>query len=284
MTLSIQHLTKTYRDKAALNDVTLTIEPHTIYGLLGRNGAGKSTLLNMINNRSLPTKGKIELNQQNVIDNEKALRHLYLMSEDNLYPSTMKIKDMFKISEAFYGSFDWELAEKMRTDFDLPIKKQVRKLSTGYRSIAKLIVALCVPCDYIFLDEPVLGLDANHRELFYSFLLESYEVRPRTFVISTHLIEEISHLLEEVIIVDRGRIKQQASIDAILTSAKIISGPKEDLLPLMDTLPVIGKEELGNLLTLYTQGTLADNLPDTITVKPLPLQQYFIQLTQKGRR
>ena len=284
MTLSIQHLTKTYRDKAALNDVTLTIEPHTIYGLLGRNGAGKSTLLNMINNRSLPTKGKIELNQQNVIDNEKALSHLYLMSEDNLYPSTMKIKDMFKISEAFYGSFDWELAEKMRTDFDLPIKKQVRKLSTGYRSIAKLIVALCVPCDYIFLDEPVLGLDANHRELFYSFLLESYEVRPRTFVISTHLIEEISHLLEEVIIVDRGRIKQQASIDAILTSAKIISGPKEDLLPFIGTLPVIGKEELGNLLTLYTQGTLADNLPDTITVKPLPLQQYFIQLTQKGRR
>lgn len=284
MTLNIQHLTKTYRDKAALKDITLTIEPNTIYGLLGRNGAGKSTLLNIINNRSLPTEGMIELNQHSVIDNEKALRHLYLMSEDNLYPSTMKIKEMFKISEAFYGSFDWELAEKMRADFDLPIKKQVRKLSTGYRSIAKLIVALCVPCDYIFLDEPVLGLDANHREMFYSFLLESYEERPRTFVISTHLIEEISNLLEEVIIVDRGRITQQASVEAILTSAKIISGPKEELLPFMDDLPVIGKEELGNLLTLYTQGTFTTNLPDTVTVKPLPLQQYFIQLTQKGRR
>ncbi|MGC3362727.1 ABC transporter ATP-binding protein, partial [Enterococcus faecalis] len=77
-------------------------------------------------------------------------------------------KDIFKTSEGFYGSFDWTLAEQMLSDFDLDGKKTFKKLSTGYRSIAKLIVALSVPWEYIFLDEPVLGLDANHRELFYT--------------------------------------------------------------------------------------------------------------------
>lgn len=117
MSLEIKNITKDYKDKKALDTINITFEPNKIYGLLGRNGAGKSTLLNIINNRSVPTSGQVILDDDNVFDNETSLNNIYLMSEDNLFPSSMKVKDIFKISEQFYGSFDWELAEKMVTEF-----------------------------------------------------------------------------------------------------------------------------------------------------------------------
>ncbi len=118
----------------------------------------------------------------------------------------------------------WSLAEQMLSDFDLDGKKTFKKLSTGYRSIARLIVALSVPCEYIFLDEPLLGLDANHWELFYTYCIK-YQERPRTFVISTHLIEEIANLLEDIIIIDQGIVRAE-SIETILKNGRIVSGPK----------------------------------------------------------
>ena len=78
----------------------------------------------------------------------------------------------------------------------------------------------------IFLDEPVLGLDANHRELFYTYLIETYQERPRTFVISTHLIEEIANLLEDIIIIDQGKLIRAESIETILKNGRIVSGRK----------------------------------------------------------
>ncbi|WP_152994140.1 ATP-binding cassette domain-containing protein, partial [Lactococcus lactis] len=167
MSLNIENLYKTYGKKNVLNDISVNFQAEKIYGLLGNNGAGKSTLLNIINNRIFDTKGKITLDGRLVTENEKSLNNIHLMSEDDLYPSKLKIKSLFHLMEGFYGDFDWKLANEMLSEFELEPTKRMSKLSTGYRSIAKLIIALCVPCEYIFLDEPVLGLDANHRELFY---------------------------------------------------------------------------------------------------------------------
>ena len=89
-----------YHQKA-LDNISITFEKETIYGLLGRNGAGKSTLLNIINNRSFATSGSVQLAGETVTDNETALNHIYLMSEDNLFPPQLKIKDIFKTTEGF---------------------------------------------------------------------------------------------------------------------------------------------------------------------------------------
>ena len=128
MTLEIKNITKKYKEKQALTEINLTLKPNTIYGLLGRNGAGKSTLLNIINNRSIPSSGSVMLDGVSILDNEALLNKVYLMSEDNLFPSNMKIKDMYKISEAFYGSFDWKLATQMTEAFELNTKLTFKKL------------------------------------------------------------------------------------------------------------------------------------------------------------
>lgn len=281
MTLEIKHVSKIYKEKQALSDITITFQRNKIYGLLGRNGAGKSTLLNIINNRSIPSSGTVTLGGEEVLDNELALNHIYLMSEDNLFPSTMKIKDMFLISEGFYGTFDWELAYQMAEEFELNLKLTLKKLSTGYRSIAKLIVALCVPCEFIFLDEPVLGLDATHRELFSSFLIQTYEDRPRSFIISTHLIEEITTLLEDIIIIDKGQVRVASDVESILHNHFSLSGPKEMVIEFSKKFEFIGCDEVGDYVTHYVSGDFPSDIPNAISVKPLSLQNYFIQLTKR---
>lgn len=281
MKLEVQSVSKTYKDKEALSNVSIIFKEQTIYGLLGRNGAGKSTLLNIINNRSFPSSGDILLDNTRVTDNEELLNHVYLMSEDNLFPSSMKVKEMFKISEEFYGSFDWDLANRLTDLFELNQKTTFKKLSTGYRSIAKLITALCVPCDYIFLDEPVLGLDAGHRELFYESLIETFENRPRTFIISTHLIEEITNLLESVIILDQGEVTLQKDVETILQENYTISGPRDIISDFTKNLNIIGKEELGDFVSVHVSGISPETLPTGVRLAPLSLQNYFVQLTKR---
>lgn len=283
MSLAVAEVEKHYHEKEVLKGINLTFDQGKIYGLLGRNGAGKSTLLNIINNRSFASKGQIVLDGKIVTEQEAQLTQLYLMSEDNLFPPQLKIKQLFKLTEGFYGEFDWELANKMAQDFELDLKQKFRKLSTGYRSIAKLIMALCVPCDYIFLDEPVLGLDANHRELFYEYLIETYETRVRTFIISTHLIEEITNVLEEVVILDHGKVIRTDSVEELLSEGKVVTGPREEVLKFIEGANIIGEENLGRSMTAFVNIALPNGLPENIDVAPLSLQDYFVHLTNRKR-
>ncbi|WP_416451431.1 ATP-binding cassette domain-containing protein [Lactococcus lactis] len=283
MSLKIKEVSKIYGKNIILDNVSINIEPQKIYGLLGNNGAGKSTLLNIINNRIFSTTGKVELSGESIFDNEKSLNKIYLMSEDDLYPSKLKINSLFKLTEKFYGEFDWDLAHQMLEEFELNPSKHLNKLSTGYRSITKLIVALCVPCDYIFLDEPVLGLDANHREMFYNFLLDTYQERLRTFVISTHLIEEIYNLLERVIILDKGKIIDDNELEQLLYEAYVLSGPANEIEDLLKDVQVLDKEVLGGATTVYIKGHITRKSLGNIKVTPMNLQDYFKKVTSRKK-
>lgn len=281
MSLDVNQLFKTYGKKVVLNNVSISFDEQKIYGLLGNNGAGKSTLLNIINNRIFTTTGEVRLSGDKLSENEKLLNKVHLMSEDNLFPSKLKIEALFKLIEKFYGSFDWSLSNEMIKEFELDESKALNKLSTGYRSITKLIVALCVPSDYIFLDEPVLGLDTNHRELFYNFLIDTYQERPRTFVISTHLIDEISNLLEKVIILDKGKVINDEEVEALLKNTHVLSGPTKEVEALLGTCTVLKKEKLGGSTTAYTKGKLVQANLDKVNIKPMSLQEYFMKITSR---
>ncbi len=98
----------------------------------------------------------------------------------------------------------------------LILTKRFKALSKGYQSIFKLIIALSLNVPYVIFDEPVLGLDANHRELFYSLLLKEFENNERTLIIATHLIEEVSNIIEEVVLIDKGKILVQETVEELL--------------------------------------------------------------------
>lgn len=278
--IEIKNITKNFGPVCALDHVSMTFEGNKIYGLLGRNGAGKSTLLNVITNRIYPADGTIKINGQPNLDNDTALGQIYLMSEKTYYPETMKIQDAFKWSKNFYPAFDMDYALELSKKFKLNIKKKVKTLSTGYGSIFKLIIALSVNTPFVFFDEPVLGLDANHRELFYQLLLQKYIEHPFTAIISTHLIEEVSNIVEDVIIIKEGKIIANTSREELLSQGYTVSGRAEAVNAYIQGKNVIGSDRLGGLLTAYIlDKPNTASLPDDLEITGLDLQKLFIQMT-----
>lgn len=276
--IELKNLTKYYKDTKALDDVSLTIEYGKIYGLLGRNGAGKSTMVNLISNRIFPTSGEIYVDGEMSIENDTALRKIFTMSEHNLLPVDKKFKDAVKLVKMFYPELDEDYAFALADKFELDVKKKLMGLSTGYSSIAKLIIALASGADYIFFDEPVLGLDANHRDLFYKELIERYAQTGSTYIISTHLIDECASLIEKAIIIDKGKLIVSEDTERIMSDSYTVTGAAELVDKYTAGKTVIGSDTVGGIKSAYVRGK-AENVPQGLEISKASLQSLFIQMT-----
>lgn len=278
--LQVKNIIKNYGDVRALNNVSIEFQPDRIYGLLGRNGAGKSTLLNIITGRVFADQGDVLLDGKKVTENDEALRNIFMMSEKNYYPEAMKVNEAFRWTKEFYPNFDSNRAMDLANQFGLGVRKKIKSLSTGYCSIFKLIIALCVNVPYVFLDEPVLGLDANHRELFYRVLLEGYSENPSAYVISTHIIEEVSGIIEDVIIIRDGEIIAMESREELLSKYYSITGSISAVDSFVTGEKVLGADVLGGLKTAYVEGTPdKKSVPAGLEIAKVDLQRLFIKLT-----
>lgn len=280
--IEIKNVTKQYKDVMALNDVSFQFEFGKIYGLLGRNGAGKSTLLNIISNRIFANNGHVFIDELSAFENMQVQEKLYCMSEADLYPN-LKVKDILLWTSRFYNTFDLNKAYKMAKEFGLDTNKKMNALSTGYKSISKLIIALSLDVPYVIFDEPVLGLDANHRELFYKLLLQSYEEKEKTIIIATHLIEEVANLIEDVIIIDKGKVLLDDSVENVMAKGYSIAGSVVDVDTYCEGEKVIGIDELGGMKIAYIMGEMnEEKLHDKLHPSAMNLQKLFVKLTESN--
>lgn len=281
--LEVRGVSKAFGETQALNDVSINLSQGKIYGLLGRNGAGKTTLLNIITNKLFADQGEVLLDGEIVTENDKALGQIYMMTEKNYYPESMRVSQAFKWSKIFYPAFNMEYANLLAAKFGLNTKKKIKDLSTGYGSIFKIIVGLSSEVQYLFLDEPILGLDANHRDMFYKLLIENYSESPRTIMLSTHLIEEASHVIEDIIIIDKGKVIINESCDELLSKGHAVSGIASEIDNYIEGMKVIGAESLGGLKTAYVWGEIdSHRITDRMQASRLDLQRLFIHLTNEG--
>lgn len=272
------NVSKRFGAARALRQVSLELEPGKIYGLLGRNGAGKSTLMNILTNRIFADEGNVTVDGDRAEENESAQRKLYLMSEKTLLPANMCVEEVMRWTARFYPDFDMTYAAELSRLFGLDTGKNVRSLSTGYASIVKCILALAVHTPYVLLDEPVLGLDANHRDLFYRVLMERYAREPFCCVISSHLIDEISTIAEKIIIIHRGEVLCAADREALLAENCLISGPAAAVDACTAGLHIWSREDLGGLCCVCVRGC-PEELPESVTAEPVDLQNLFIRMT-----
>ena len=259
--IQIKNITKRYKDVTALDDVSFSFEFGKIYGFLGRNGAGKTTLINIIANRIFADRGEILIDGIPAKENMGVHEKIFCMSEADLYDRDLKVKD----------------------HFNLDTNKRFKALSKGYQSIFKLIVALSLNVPYVIFDEPVLGLDANHRELFYSLLLKEFENNERTLIIATHLIEEVSNIIEEVVLIDKGKILVQETVEELLEKGYSVSGAAQEVDRYCAGRNVIGYDELGGLKVAYILGEKTV-LPQesNLQITAMNLQKLFVKMTEKG--
>lgn len=280
MAIEFQHITKTFGDTRALEDVSLTLEKGKIYGLLGNNGAGKSTLLNILTGRLCPDSGTVTVDGAPA-GSDAALSRLFLVGEKNLYPDDMKVKRALDTAALFYPDFDRAYAEELARQFELPLNKKINGLSTGYGSIFRIVLGLSVNTPYVLFDEPVLGLDAQHRDLFYKLLVQKYAESPCTMVISTHLIAEVADLIEHTIIIRKGRILQDAPTEALTAACWAVSGPAGLVDGWAAGRNVLTTTALGGLKTVCVRGAVEEELPAGLERRRVGLQEYFISLMEE---
>lgn len=278
------NLTKTYGNKNAVNNIDLTIEKGKIYGLIGRNGAGKSTLLSMMASHCLPTSGTVTCDGEPVWENKNALdkicfaRELQLNNQGGI--GTLKVKDYLQAASLFFPNWDKEYEKKLIAKFELDVKKRLNKLSKGMQSMVTIIVGLASKAEYTFMDEPVAGIDVVARDYFYKLLLDEYMESGRTFIISTHIIDEATNVFEEVIMLKDGEVLLKENTQELLDRACVVSGLEEKVNEVTDGLTTYHQEKIGRSKSVTVLLKEGENLPVSteINVAPINLQNLFVAM------
>ena len=282
--LVCENLTKQYGSKTVLDHVNLTLESGKIYGLIGRNGAGKTTLLSLMSNQNPISDGTATIDGQRIWENPKALSRICFSRELNLSAesalSSYTLKAYLRAAETYLPHWDKEMAARLLELFGLEKKKKLGKLSKGMLSMVTILVAMASKAEFTFLDEPVAGLDVVAREQFYQLLLEEYTETGRPFVLSTHIIEEAADVMEEVIILDRGKILLKENTQELVDRARYVTGLADQVDGATAGLPCHHVENIGRskaVTVLLPEGEDLNPGYD-VTVQPVNLQKLFVAL------
>lgn len=285
--VELKGLTKQYGDMTALQNVSLTIEENKIYGLLGRNGAGKTTIMHLITAQLFPTEGTISVFSESPYENNRVLSRICFIKEGQKYPDKYKVSDALEVASLLHPQWDAALAAELVELFRLPLKRKIKMLSRGMLSSVGIVIGLASRAPLTIFDEPYLGLDAVARSLFYDKLLEDYGEHPRTIILSTHLIDEVSQLLEHVIVIDNGQILLDEEADGLRGRACSVAGQLGAVDAFTKGKTVLGRETLGGLATATILGTL--NAKESayarelgLELAPVSLQQLTVYLTKQN--
>jgi ABC-2 type transport system ATP-binding protein len=282
--VELNRLMKSYGDVKAVNNVSFSLDEEKIYGLLGRNGAGKTTIMHMITAQLFATSGELKVFGESPYENNRVLSQICFIKESQKYPDVYRIIDVLNVSASFFPNWDHDYALSLAEEFRLPLKRRMKKLSRGMLSSVGIIVGLASRAPLTIFDEPYLGLDAVARSLFYDRLIEDYSLHPRTVILSTHLIDEVSSILEHVIVIDNGTLIIDEEAEALRGRAFTVAGPKAAVESFTAGKEVIHREPFGSLLTATVMGNWdaverkkAEALG--LELAPVSLQQLIIYLT-----
>ena len=284
--ISVTGLTRRYPGQVALDDVHLTIGNETITGLLGRNGAGKTTLLRILAGQEFPSSGSVRVFGSSPAENENVLRRLVLVREDQAYPDVtypdFKVSHALRAASFCYPNWDAGLASSLLEDFGVRAGQAIKRLSRGQRSALGITIGLAARAEVTLFDEPCAGLDAVARQIFYDRLLAEYSDRPRTVVLSTHLIDEAAALFENVVVIDRGRVVLDTAADGLRGMVTTVSGPVLAVDSFTAGRPVWERRGLSSQASVVMVGRISPEDRERarslgLDLTPLSLQQVVVR-------
>lgn len=286
-TLSFESLTHRYGATTALDDVTLTLSTPGIHGLLGRNGSGKTTLMSLAAGLRKPTSGSIRLDGQSVFENYAATSEICIIREsgDTTSDWTESIADGLALARDMRPYWDEGYAKRLLARFDLDKKRKVSELSRGQRAKFACLLGLAARAPLTMFDESYLGMDAPTRYDFYDALLEDFMAHPRLILISSHHIEEIAKLFEEVVIIEDGRLMLHESAEALRGRGLTVTGPAPIVDEIVDGARVLSEKSLGPTKSVALYDTAPDFAAKArargLETALLPIQDIFVHLTAK---
>jgi ABC-2 type transport system ATP-binding protein len=260
---------------AALRDFSLTLTEGGIYCLLGRNGAGKTTLLKSLAGHIGVSSGVVAVNGREV--NTLNMSEDVYFVENNAPQFNMKLTDLFKAAAEINPLFEAEFALDIARRFNLDLGKRYKQLSFGMKAMANTLIALSSGKEIIVLDEPVLGFDPVMRKVFYELLQQSCTEKPKTVIISTHIIDEIEKVADHLIIIDHGTLTLFCGMDEIDEKAYNITGPAELVHSAAEGLRVLSETKAGGFISLAVYDRRIEE-GKNYSLSALGLQDFFIAL------
>lgn len=222
--IKVEGLTRKFGKKIALKNVDLTVSRGRVFGLVGENGAGKTTLIKHIMGLLKAQQGSVRVfGIDPVKDPVGALSRIGYLSEDRDIPHWMRIDELMNYTRAFYPDWDVSYAEELRQIFRLDVSSKIKELSRGQKAQAALLTALAYRPPLLLLDEPSSGLDPVVRRDILTAIIRTVADEGRTVLFSSHLLDEVERVADDVVMIHEGRIILSDSLENIKANHHLIT-------------------------------------------------------------
>jgi ABC-2 type transport system ATP-binding protein len=213
--VSARGLRKAYKDKLALDGTSFEIPTGRIVGLIGPNGAGKTTALKAILGL-IPFEGELKvLGRDPRTQRDELMNDVCFIADVAVLPRWIKVREAIEFVAGVHPRFDRARCERFLAHTQLKPESRVRELSKGMIVQLHLALVMAIDSRLLVLDEPTLGLDILYRKQFYQRLLEDYFDEDKTILITTHQVEEVEHILTDVMFIRDGKVVLEAPMDAV---------------------------------------------------------------------
>lgn len=222
--ICVSELSRHFGPKAALSNVSVTVERGAVYGLVGANGAGKTTLIRHVLGLLRAQAGSVRVFERDPVAEPVAvLSRIGYLSEENDLPGWMTVDELMRYSRAFYATWDDAYARELRSLFALDGRTKIKHLSKGQKARAGLVIALAFRPDLLLLDEPSSGLDPIVRRDILAAVIRTTAHEGRTVLFSSHLLDEVEEVADTVTMIERGRIALSGPLEAIRRSHRALT-------------------------------------------------------------
>jgi len=245
--IEVRNLTKKYGSLKALDKVDMNIPEGRIIGLLGKNGAGKSTLMRCILG-FLKFDGEIDIMGERVDHHKESIHNLIAFIPDvSSLDDRLTVQQTIDYVASLNESWNAVTAGRLLSRSDLPLNQKVGNLSKGMKTKLYLLITLSINVKILLLDEPTLGLDIVFRKEFFNTIIGEYFDETKTIIISTHQVEEVEQILQDIIFIDEGKIILQEDIAELKNQYSLISVPTDRKEELEKLNPILITHTLGKV-------------------------------------
>lgn len=283
--IEFHNVKKSFKFNTVLNDLNFTIEKDVLTGIIGRNGVGKSTLMKMIAGFIKETGGDVQVFGEHPFNSLKVSANSIFIDDTMSFPEKLNLTDILREAKRFYSNWDAPLAERLFEYFSFHPNAHYSQLSKGKKNTFNAIIGIAAHCPLTIFDEPTNGMDTAVRKDFYRALLKDYLAHPRTILLSSHHLEEIEDLLEDILLIHNGTAHFHGPITELQEMyVKLVGHPQH--LPVHLTNKKVKEQKTTGLSSeaivenKFSTEEKARLTEDGIKIIPVSANDAYLQLTK----